>query len=115
MEHSEQGYFEEVRQKLCRVYKAKCKKCLQTGHFTDCCRLPCQGSGGKNREPKKAKVHVLSAETAAPEAPESAVLDAPAAPAVPDARAATLNSLQLVHEYRFNPDRYQDFDAENSG
>ena len=54
----------------------------------------------------------LSAETAASDAPESAVVEAPAAPAAP---AATLKSVQQVKEYRFNPDRYQDFDAGNSG
>ena len=31
------------------------------------------------------------------------------------AQAATLNSVQQVQEYQFNPDRYQDFDAGNSG
>ena len=114
VEHSEQGYDEEVRKKLCRAYKAKCRKCLKNGHFTDCC-CPPKGFGGKNRETKKAKVNVLSAENAAPEAPESAVVKAPAAPAVPPAQAATLNSVQQVQGYRFNPDRYLDFVAGNSG
>ena len=104
MDHSEQGYDEEVRKKLCRAYKAKCKKCLKTGHFNDCCRP--KGFGGKNRETKKAKVNMWSAETAAPEASESAVVEAPAAPAVPATQAATLNSVQQVQDYRFNPDRY---------
>ena len=59
----------------------------------------------------------LSAETAAPEAPESAVVDAPAVPVGggPAAQAATLNLIQQVQEYRFNPDSYQDFDAGHSG
>ena len=60
-------------------------------------------------------MNVLSAETAAPEAPELAVVDTPGAPAVPAAQAATLNSVQQVQEYRFNPVRYQDFNAGNSG
>ena len=53
----------------------------------------------------------------APETPESAVAPAVAlvAPAVPPAQAATLNLVQQVQDYRFNPDRYQDFDAGNSG
>ena len=74
------------------------------GHFTYCCRP--NGFSSKNRVAKKAKVNVLSAETAAPDAPVSAVVEAPAAPAAP---AATLNSVQQVQEYRFNPDRYQEF------
>ena len=65
-EHSEQGFFEDVRKKLCRAYKAKCKKCLQMGHFTDCCRPP-KGAGVKKGEPKKAKVNAVSAEKAEPE------------------------------------------------
>ena len=62
-------------------------------------------------------MNALSAETAAPEAPESAVVPAvaPVAPAVQPAQAATPNSVQQVQDYRFNPDRYQDFDAGNSG
>ena len=60
-------------------------------------------------------MNALSADNAAPEAPESAVVDAPAAPAGsgPAAQAATLNLVQQVQEYRFNPDRYTD--AGNSG
>ena len=57
----------------------------------------------------------LSAETAAPETPESAVVEAPVAPAVPPAQAATLNLVQQIQDYRSNLDRYQDFDAGNSG
>ena len=79
-EHSEQGFFEDVRKKLRRTYKAKCEKCFQTGRFTDCCHPP-KGAGGKKREPKKAKVNAVSAEKAEPETQESAVVDAPAAPA----------------------------------
>ena len=62
-------------------------------------------------------MNAVSAENAAPETPESAVVDAPAAPAggSPAAQAATLNSVQQVQEYRINPDRYQDFDAGHSG
>ena len=62
-------------------------------------------------------MNALSAETATPEAPESAVVEAPAAPAGsgPAAQAATLNLVQQVQEYRFNPDQYQDIDAGNSG
>ena len=95
--------------------KCKCKKCSQTGHFNDCCRPP-KGAGGKKSDPKKTKVNTLSAETAAPESPESAEVDAPAAPAggSPAAQAATLNLVKQVQEYRFNPDRYQDFDAGHS-
>ena len=63
------------------------------------------------------KVNAVSAETAAPEAPESAVVPAvaPVAPAVQPAQAARLNSVQQAQDYRFNPDRYQDFDAGTSG
>ena len=52
MDHSEQGYDDEVRKKLCRAHKSKCKKCLKIGQFTDCCRH--NGFGSKNRVAKKA-------------------------------------------------------------
>ena len=46
-------------------------------------------------------------ETAAPVAAES--------PAVATAPAATLNSVEQVQPYQFNPERYQDYRMENSG
>ena len=62
-------------------------------------------------------MNAVSAEKAEPETQESAMVNAPAAPAggSPAAQSATLNSVQQVQEYRFNPDRYQDYDAGHSG
>ena len=109
MAHSEQGFSDEVRKKLCKAFKAECKKCLKTGNFTEFCF---KGLRIKNCDAKKAKVSVVSAEATASDTPAPAVVETPAAPAAP---AATLNSVQQVPEYSFNPDRYQDFDADNSG
>ena len=72
------GFTHEVREKFCKAFKAKCKKCDRIGHFTENC---VKGKGF----PKKVKVSVLTteekeAESAVPPASESsAVLDAPAA------------------------------------
>ena len=108
MNHSEQGFSEEVRKKFCKAYKAECKKCLKTGHFTELffkgLRIP--------NDAKKAKVSVVSAETTAPNTAAPAAAETPAAPAGP---AAILNSVEQVQEYRFNPDRYHDYDMGSSG
>ena len=112
MSHSEQGFTDEVRKKLCKAYKAECKTCLKTGHFTEFCFKGLRIPGSKSRDAKKAKVSVLSAETTASDTAAPADAEVPAAPAAP---AATLNSVQQVREYRFNPDRYQDMDTGNSG
>ena len=111
MNHSEQGFTDEVRKKFCKAYKAECKKCLKTGHFTEFCF---KGLRIKNCDAKKAKVNEISAETAASDTPAPAVVETPASVAA--APVAALNSAQQVQkEYSFNPDRYQDYDAGNSG
>ena len=56
------------------------QKCSQTGHFTECC-CPPMGAGAKKGETKNGKVNTVSAEKTEPETQESAVVDAPAAPA----------------------------------
>ena len=57
---------------------------------------------------------VVSAETAASDTPAPAVVETPASVAA--APVAALNSVQQVQrEYSFNPDRYNDYDAGNSG
>ena len=55
----------------------------------------------------------ISAETAASDTPAPAVVETPAGVAA--APVAALNSVQQVQTYSFNPDRYQDYDAGNSG
>ena len=111
MNHSDQGFSVEVRKKLCKAFNAECKKCLKTGHFTEFCF---KGVRIKNCDPKKAKVSVVSAETAASDTPAPAVVETPASVAA--APVAVLNSVQQVQrEYSFNPDRYNDYDAGNSG
>ena len=108
MTHSDKGFTNEVREKVCKAYKEKCKKCSKTGHFTELCFKGTRIPG----DAKKAKVFVMSAETTAPDTAAPAVAETPAAPAAP---AATLNSVEQVQEYRFNPDRYQDYDMGSSG
>ena len=81
---------------------------MKTGHFTELCfkgvRIP--------SDAKKAKVSVLSAETTADDTAAPAATETPAAPAGP---SATLNSVEQVQGYPFNPDRYQDYDMGSSG
>ena len=106
--HSDKGFTPEVREKFCKAFKAKCKKCDKTGHFTDLCFK----SKDLPKDGKKAKVSVLTAEeteteTAAPAAAESS--------AVSTVPAAGLNSVEQVQPYQFNPERYQDYRMENSG
>ena len=37
MTHYDKGFTPEVRENFCKAFKAKCKKCDKTGHFTDQC------------------------------------------------------------------------------
>ena len=104
MSHSDQGFSMEVRKKLCKAFNSECKKCQKTGHFTEFCF---KGLRIKNREAKKAKVNVVTAEPAASDTPAPAVVEAPASVAA--GPVAALNSVQQVQrEYSFNPDRYTD-------
>ena len=104
--HSSKGFSLEVREKFCKAFKAKCKKCDKTGHFTDQCFQ------GKKIPGKKAKVSVLSAEEAVTETAAPATAESSAVSTVP---AAALNSVEQVQPYQFNPERYQDYRMENSG
>ena len=36
-DHSSKGFSLEVREKHCKAFKSKCKKCDKVGHFTDQC------------------------------------------------------------------------------
>jgi hypothetical protein len=108
MTHSDKGFSLEVREKFCKAFKAKCKKCDKIGHLTDLCFK------GKSfpKEGTKAKVSVLTAEeteaeSAAPPAAETST--------VSNVPAAALNSVEQVQPYQFNPERYQDYRRENSG
>ena len=97
----------EVREKHCKAFKSKCKKCDKVGHFTDQCFM------GKKIPGKKAKVSVVSVEET-----ETAVKDVAASSAVSTVPAtgpaATLNSVEQVSEYQFDPERYASFELENS-
>ena len=97
----------EVREKHCKAFKSKCKKCDKVGHFTDQCFM------GKKIPGKKAKVSVVSVEET-----ETAVKDVAASSAVSTVPAtgpaATLNSVEQVSEYQFNPERYASYELENS-
>ena len=90
MSHSDKGFTPEVREKFCKAFKAKCKKCEKTGHFTDLCF---KGFKGGPKDAKKAKVSVLTAEETAPDNAASAVAETPAMLTAP---AATLNSVEQV-------------------
>ena len=84
---------------------------LRTWHFTEFCF---KGLRIKNCDAKKAKVNVMSTETAVSNTPAPSVVETPASVAA--APVAALNSVQQVQkEYSFNPDQYQDYDAVNSG
>ena len=63
-----------IRALLCKAFNSECKKCKKNiGHFTEACfKL----RRNKNCEAKKAKVSVLTAETAASNTP--AIVEAPA-------------------------------------
>ena len=37
--HSEQGFSREVREKLCKAFKATCGTCKKVGHFPKGCRV----------------------------------------------------------------------------
>ena len=108
--HSSKRFSLEVRENFCKAFKAKCKKCDKSGHFTDQCFQ------GKKIPGKKAKVSVLTAEeteteTAAPATAESAAVSTSLA----TGPAAALNSVEQVQPYHFNPERYSDYRMENSG
>ena len=103
--HSDKGFTHEVREKYCKAFKAKCKKCDRIGHFTE------NGSKGEV-VPQKAKASVLTAEE---KEAEAAVLPATESSAVSEVLAAALNSVEQVRPYQFNPERYQDYRMENSG
>ena len=91
--HSSKGFSLEVREKHCKAFKAKCKKCDKVGHFTDQCFQ------GKKIPGKKAKVSVLSAEEAATETALKAAAESSAESTVPaTGPAATLNSVE-----KYNP------------
>ena len=97
----------EVREKHCKALKSKCKKCDRVGHYTEHCFM------GKKIPGKKAKGSVVSVEKT-----ETAVTDVAASSAVSTVPAtgpaATLNSVEPVSEYRFNPERYASYELENS-
>ena len=111
MSHSDKGCSREVREKFCKAFKAKCKNYEKTGHFTDLC-FHNKGFKGGPKETKKAKVSVLTAEETAPDTAAAAVAKTPGVLTAP---AATLNSVEQVQPYQFNPDRYQDYDMGSSG
>ena len=70
--HSDKGFTHEVREKYCKDFKAKCKKCERIGHFTENC------AKGKV-VPKKAKVLTAEekeAEAAVQPAAESSAVSA---------------------------------------
>ena len=87
MSHSDKGFTPEVREKFCKAFKAKCKKCDKTGHFTDLCF---KGFKGGPKDAKKAKVSVLTAEEAEADKAAPAAAETPAGSTAP---AATLNSV----------------------
>ena len=108
-DHSAKGFSMEVREKHCKAFKSKCKKCDKVGHFTDQCFQ------GKKMPGKKAKVSVVSVEETAAETAVKDVAASPAVSTVPaTGPAATLNSVEQVTEYQFDPNRYASYDLENS-
>ena len=104
--HSEKGFSREVREKLCKAFRNKCKTCKLLGHFPDSKRC-------KMGKPKKAKHNALSAEDPTKESAGTAGTPAPVEEkaAEPAVQSAALNSVEQVQpaQYRFDPERYQDY------